>query len=416
MRTLTADELAREAEADRSLVDELVRIGGLKPSPDGSFSSGDILRVETVKAGLAAGITLDTLERTLGERLQTLEYIDRFYLEPSPRSPRTYREFAAGLGEGAADLGTLYAAFGLAEPPEDSHLHSDEEQVIERFLDAWGAFGDRDMLIRSARLHGEAIRRLIEAVVGLYFEKVSGPSSRLGLELDELVRITVEPATKIAQLEPALLVWLEQRHIEHAINTLNFDELERALVERGWAPPRPEQTPAVAFVDLSGFTAATAEHGDEVATRLVAGLQDLAETNARSHHGRVVKLLGDGAMLRFDHAAAAVASALEIVAEAPGTGLPPAHAGIHAGSLIERDGDIYGHTVNLASRIAGRAGPGEVLVSQAVRDLVPGNAIAFDGLEPVTLKGIATPVTLYRARRAADAAGDGPGTAGQIVE
>ena len=400
MRTLTADELAVEAEADRSLVDELVRIGALKPTPDGAFSGGDILRVETVKAGLAAGLTLDTLERSLGERMQTLEYIDRFYIEPSPRSNRTYAEFATAASAGSiVDLGAIYAAFGLAEPPLDSHLHTDEERVIEAFLEAWGTFDDRDMLIRSARLHGEAIRRLTEAVVGLYFEKVSGPHSRRGLDLDELVRRTVEPATKIAQLEPSLLVWLEQRHIEHAINALNFDELERALVERGWATPRPGDMPAVAFVDLSGFTAATAEQGDEVATRLVAGLQDLAEQATRSHRGRVVKLLGDGAMLRFDDPTAAVTAALELVADAPRTGLPPAHAGVHAGPLIERDGDIYGHTVNLASRIAGRAGSGEVLVSQAVRDLVTDREIEFDDVEPAALKGIAAPVPLYRARR-----------------
>jgi hypothetical protein len=212
MRRLDADELALEAEADRSLVDDLVRIGALKPDPSGTFSSGDILRVETVRAGMTAGLTLDILERTLAERLQTLDHIDRFYIEPSPRSARTFREFAMELGDGAIDLARLYAAFGLAEPAPDSHLRSDEERTIEAFLGAWGAFGDPDMLIRAARIHGEAIRRLVEAVVALYFEKVSAPLTRQGLELDELVRLTVEPATRIAQLEPGLLVWLEQQH------------------------------------------------------------------------------------------------------------------------------------------------------------------------------------------------------------
>lgn len=181
MRTLRAAQLAVEAEADPSLIDELVRIGALRPRPDGSFSSGDILRVQTVKAGIESGIPLEVLERTLAERLQTLDYIDRFYLEPSPRSGRTYGEFASAVGNEVADLGTIYAAFGLAEPDTSSHLRSEEERVIGDFVGAWSAFGDREMVVRAARLHGEAIRRLVEAVVGLYFEKVSGPMTRRGL-------------------------------------------------------------------------------------------------------------------------------------------------------------------------------------------------------------------------------------------
>jgi adenylate cyclase len=172
-------------------------------------------------------------------------------------------------------------------------------------------------------------------------------------------------------------------------------------VERGWAAPRPAEPPAVAFVDLSGFTSATQAHGDEQATRMVAGLQDLADATARAHAGRVVKLLGDGAMLRFERPVDAIAAALSMIVEVPASGLPAVHIGIHAGPLIERDGDVYGHTVNLASRIAGRAEAGELLVSDAVRDAVPDPTITFEALEPVTLKGIADAVVLFRVRRTA---------------
>ena len=113
MRSLTASQLASEADVDPSLINELLRIGALKPARDGSFSSGDILRVQTVKSGMAAGISLENLERTLVERLQTLDYIDQFFLEPAPRADRTYAEFAASLGAAAAALPTVYAAFGL---------------------------------------------------------------------------------------------------------------------------------------------------------------------------------------------------------------------------------------------------------------------------------------------------------------
>jgi adenylate cyclase len=402
MRVLTADELALEADVDRGLVDELIRMGALKPALDGSFSSGDILRVQTIKAGLEAGISLGNLERTLRERLQTLDYIDRFYIEPAPRSSRTYAEFAASLGESAADLPVVYAAFGLPEPRPDSRLREDEEEVLKKFFEAWGSFGDREMLVRAARLNGEGVRRIVGSVVGLYFQKVSAPLSRQGLDLDDLVRRTVEPAVRIARLEPQLLIWLEQRHIEHAINALNFDELEQTLVDRGWAEPRADQPPAIVFVDLSGFTDSTERGGDEVASRLAAGLQDVADASAREHGGRVVKLLGDGVMFRFESASDAVAAALTMIQDVPRAGLPPAHAGIDAGPLIERDGDYYGRTVNLAARIVSRAGPGEVMVSEATRDAASasGDKFTFETIEPAVLKGIASPVLLYRASRA----------------
>ena len=397
MRTLTASEFAREADVDPSLIDELLRIGALRSADDGSFSSGDIVRVQTVKSGIDAGISLENLERTLAERLQTLDYIDQFYLEPAPRSDRTYAEFAASLGGSAAHLPTVYAAFGLPEPAPDTRLRTDEEQVVRAFLDGWGAFGDVEMLVRAARLHGEGIRRIVGSMVSLYFEKVSAPLSQQGLDIDELVRRTVEPATRIVRLEPELLVWLEQRHLEHAINALNFDELERTLVARGWLAPKPEAPAAIAFVVLSGFTDTTERSGDEVASRLAARLQDLADAVARRYRGRVVKLLGDGVMFRFANAADAIRAALAMIDDAPRAGLPAAHAGVDAGPLIERDGDFYGRTVNLASRITDTAGPGEVLVSPAAREAASESGIAFEPIASADLKGIADPVRLFRA-------------------
>ena len=82
------------------------------------------------------------------------------------------------------------------------------------------------------------------------------------------------------------------------------------------------------------------------------------------------------------------------VAEA---GLPPAHVGLHAGPVIFQDGDYYGQTVNLASRIADYARPGEVLVSQEVVDASSGAEIAFREIGPVELKGVAGTVRLHAA-------------------
>jgi adenylate cyclase len=76
--------------------------------------------------------------------------------------------------------------------------------------------------------------------------------------------------------------------------------------------------------------------------------------------------------------------------------LPPAHAGIHAGPVVERDGDAYGTTVNMASRIASYANPGVLLVSDPVVRECPDIAGSVERLGEVSLKGLEEPVWLCR--------------------
>jgi class 3 adenylate cyclase len=153
----------------------------------------------------------------------------------------------------------------------------------------------------------------------------------------------------------------------------------------------------VVFVDLSGYTRLTEERGDEVAVGFAATLQREAEAVAASKGGRLVKLLGDGAMLHLPNAGRGVEAALDLVrALSVHTGIS-AHAGVHAGPVIERDRDLFGRTVNLASRIAEAANPGEVLATQAVVDAVNDSALRFEPADGGELKGIPGPVPLFRA-------------------
>jgi adenylate cyclase len=107
-------------------------------------------------------------------------------------------------------------------------------------------------------------------------------------------------------------------------------------------------------------------------------------------------------MFHFPDPAQAVECSLDLVEKAPAAGMPPAHVGVNAGPVVFRDGDYFGRTVNIAARIAARAGPGEVLVSEDVVR-VAGDGIGFHPLGPAELKGVLQPVPLYRAsKRGAD--------------
>jgi adenylate cyclase len=137
--------------------------------------------------------------------------------------------------------------------------------------------------------------------------------------------------------------------------------------------------------------------------------RDLAEVTqraARARGGLPVKWLGDGVMFFFRQARAAVLSALEMVQETRAVDLPPAHVGIHAGPIVVQDGDYFGRTVNLAARIAGQAGAGQVLVTDEVVAAAGSDGVRFETLGPVRLKGFTRPVRLHLARPAEQVAGD----------
>ena len=154
------------------------------------------------------------------------------------------------------------------------------------------------------------------------------------------------------------------------------------------------------FLDISGYTRLTQEHGDAAAAQLAEELGRLAQRTSIKYGGRPVKWLGDGVMFHFPNPGPGVMAAIEMVEGVAEAGLPPAHVGLHSGPVIFQEGDYYGTTVNLAARIADYARPGEVLVSQETVDASAEAEIAFREIGPVQLKGVDGPVRLQSATRA----------------
>ncbi|MGH2703807.1 MAG: adenylate/guanylate cyclase domain-containing protein [Actinomycetota bacterium] len=113
-------------------------------------------------------------------------------------------------------------------------------------------------------------------------------------------------------------------------------------------------------------------------------------------------------MLHFPEAERALPCLLALVPDGPSAGLPPGHAGMHAGPVVAREGDYFGGSVNLASRVAQQAAPGEVLLTEEARVHSPDGIASFEPRGPIALKGLARPITLYRAQRLGD-----PGSAGR---
>jgi adenylate cyclase len=402
-RTYSAAEAAAEAACPEDRIRWMTGVGLITPDEHGRFTFGDVLAVKMASALLDGGVPVESIERAATEGLLSFQRTDEFLPhEPGPRSERTFAAFQADAGLRARLLPAVYEVLGLPEPDPSAQIHLDEEAMFERFLDAWAKTPDEDSLIRAAQLMAQGTRAAMLGWTDLLDEQLGEPARERLLrgELEEFPDDVRVAFAKVTRLAPEMFTWLSARYLEHRSVTRIVEVFERFLASRGLAPiPEPPSPPAIVFVDLSGFTHLTREGGDESAVAAATSLQRHADATATRHGGRLVKLLGDGAMLRLTNATVGVDAALDLVETMSGEGALSSHAGVHTGPVIERDLDVFGQTVNLASRIADAASAGEVLASEAVVERAGNAAFGFERTEDAELKGLPGRVAIFRVTR-----------------
>lgn len=161
----------------------------------------------------------------------------------------------------------------------------------------------------------------------------------------------------------------------------------------------------IMFTDIVGFTEFNALRGDASAAELLA-LQERIVRAELGADSRIIKELGDGLMLWFADPCAAIKTGLRLQerfeAESLGLDAPLwVRIGVHAGRQTRRGDDLIGHDVNVASRIMNLANSGEVLASEetVTRAEERLQDVEFEQLGPVVMKGIPTPINLYRVER-----------------
>ncbi|HEX5578062.1 MAG TPA: adenylate/guanylate cyclase domain-containing protein [Candidatus Limnocylindria bacterium] len=402
MTTYAREEAARRCGCDRAWLDQLIGLGILVPDGDDRLSVGDLRRAQTARTMQLAGIRPEELAAGIAKGVLTLNFMDAPIFERfATYSDETFRQVSERTGI-AIDLVTLIReATGAATPEPDDHIREDE-LVVVGFIQAQLAVGYRPVSIeRWLRVTGDSLRRMAETESDAWRTDIMGPVMARGGTAEELGATSFEP--EALALDPATndaIVALWHAHQTQTWTSNIVSGFEFALTSAGMltAPARP---PAICFLDITGYTRLTNERGDDAAANLAKGLSTLVQRTAVDHGGRPVKWLGDGVMVYFREAGPGVVAALEMVDGVAAAGLPPAHVGLAAGPVLFQEGDYFGQTVNVASRIAEYARPGEVLVTrEVVAAAAADGGVSYTEIGPVELKGITGPVQLLAAHRA----------------
>jgi class 3 adenylate cyclase len=167
-----------------------------------------------------------------------------------------------------------------------------------------------------------------------------------------------------------------------------LDEIEEFLTGARRAPETERILATVMFSDIVGSTQRAAELGDGRWRDLLEGITSAVGRDLARFRGRAVKTLGDGFLATFDGPARAIRCAAAIREAAREQFGLEIRSGLHTGEVEVIGDDVGGIAVHIGARVSACAGPGEVLVSGTVKDLVVGSGIAFEDRGERELKGV----------------------------
>jgi adenylate cyclase len=402
MNGLSAAGLADLAGVTEAEVQRLVELGILVARDgDQPFLAADAQKVRLATACEQAGLPMEAIASAIQQGRLSFAFLEAApYRRWAVRKGRTYRQVSQDTGVPLELLGSFLEAIGFARMPADELIREDELDVVP-LLQRGLVTGilDQRWSTRVGRGFAEGLRLVAGVEKEVWQARFIAPLRASGADQPAARERAAQLSIDFLPLVDTALLAAYRRQQELAWIEDMVEDIEAALEAAG-ALGRPGRVPAMCFLDLVGYTRLTEERGDRVAAELAEALAVLVGRSSREYSGVPVKWLGDGVMVHYREPAEAVLSALQLVAQLPQAGLPPAHVGVAAGPVVVQGGDYFGRTVNLAARLAAHASASRVLVSERVAEAAPPQGVAFVELGQVRLAGIAQPVRLLEARRA----------------
>lgn len=320
------------------------------------------------------------------------------FLMARPVIAGTERYTAAEVAELAGvQVGFLLAArraMGLQVPGPDerSYIDADIEAVRTAALAREAGISEEEML-EVIRTLGQGLSRSSEAMRALALRLVLEP----GIGERTLAQRYAEAAADLGPLVSPLVVSLLTVHLHEVTQSEGLTAEDRSA---GRLAGSSEVT--VCFVDLVGFTRLGQLLSPYELSSLALRLEELA-SEVCDPPVRLVKTIGDAAMMSSAEPAPLIDAALALIAlaEAQGEHFPALRGGLAIGPALSRAGDWFGAPVNLASRITQIARPGSVLTEAELRARVR-DSHRFSYAGEHRLHGVREPVALYRARRSVE--------------
>jgi adenylate cyclase len=334
------------------------------------------------------GVSVDELRQAVEEDRLVLLPVERLLAGDKKYSQRQIAE-EAGL---ELDYLRQYRqALGLAVPDPDAEVlgEADLEGAKDTAAIADAGFSTEETL-QVTRVLGRGMVRYAEALRTLFAQTFLEPGDS---ELD-LARRLQGSAEELLPLSSRLLDHVFLLHLQQLLRN---DVL--GIAERTSGKLSDTTETAVAFADLVGFTELGETVDSEELGGLAGRLSKLASEVAEQPV-RIVKQIGDAVMFVSPEAAAAVDTCLTLIERAEAEDdFPPLKAGVAFGPAVNRWGDWFGSTVNVASRLTARARPNAVLVSEAVKKQAGDDAFTWSPAGEKRLKGLNKPLPTYRPRK-----------------
>jgi class 3 adenylate cyclase len=325
--------------------------------------------------------------------------------------------FAASAPERVRSL-TLYAAFARSTRAPDYPAAWPAEQRAASMAQTVEHWGDGTLAARFAPSHDEDLT--LREWLGRLQRLSLGPGeAAAALELNGRLDVrhvlaTIRVPTLLLHRTGDAGIDVEHsrylaRHIPGArlveldgVDTLPFlgdsdavlGEVDEFLTGDRRPPDHDRVLATVLFTDIVGSTERAAALGDEPWRDLLTEHDRVVRSLIELNRGRVVKSVGDGFLAVFDGPARAVRSARAIVGQLATLGLH-VRAGLHAGEVEMVGDDVAGLAVHIAARVMGEAGPGAVMASSTVHDLVAGSGLRFDERGRRSLRGVPGEWTLW---------------------
>jgi len=393
------EDAAGRVGVEPNYIVRLADLGILAPEERDRFSPGDVRRVLMAKSLEDAGIPLEGVAAAIQRGALSLAFLDAASYERfAALAAETFRQVSVRTGIPLELLMVIREAIGMAQPSPDDRLREDEMAIVP-FIELQVAEGFRPAAIeRLLRVQGDSTRRITEQEAAWWNSEVIEPAMAAGKGSEEIGNADLADRTAPLSEQAVLAMY----HAQQARAwTANIIEGFLVLLAKAGIHSRLERLPAICFLDLSGYTRLTQERGDDAAADLASTVGRLVQRSSVQHGGKPIKWLGDGVMFYFGDPGRGVRAALEMVEGLAAAALPPAHVGLDAGPVLFQEGDYFGQTVNVASRIAEYARPGEVVVSQDVVDASKGAGASFTEIGPVELKGVSGAMRLHAAHRQA---------------